>query len=52
MARRASAMILSILVTAAATFAWVVAAPTSASATPMRETAGGMCSTECQRSLA
>lgn len=47
MARRASALVLTILVTAVATLSWSVLAPTSASAAPVAKApAAGLCSTE------
>jgi hypothetical protein len=45
MARRACAMVLAVLVAAVASIAWAVAAPTAASASPLRAP-GGACSTE------
>jgi hypothetical protein len=47
MARRASALVLTILVTAVATLSWSVLGPTSASASPVAKApAAGLCSTE------
>ncbi|MDT5039677.1 MAG: hypothetical protein QOE51_662, partial [Actinoplanes sp.] len=45
MVRRASAMVLTLLVTAVASIAWAMAAPSSASAAPSKAP-NGLCSTE------